>query len=276
MCSTPNLVRGHVPQGGDVSEVGLDAGLRWWQAQDFLELLLLGAGEFRGVLISGVTGHDGMQSGAPPVREPFLHGSLALVDHFSDNTHVDAGGRVENRLGFQSDQDQRVVALLPLQKDIALIRRDINPHAPILYPAHTKIHPRTHRNTVLFKAGYIRNGQQPAAVPFWKCRQFPRSLTMEPQVGPRLGRLARRQDRVLMRTTRPRGSGRQRSHQQQVVTPRPEFDTGPLSSTLKPQFHSTELGLFFYNLGFYCWVLWSTEVVFLWGRGLWDVDLARM
>ena len=34
-----------------------------------------------------------------------------------------------------------------------------------------------------------------------------------------------------MRTTRPRGSGRQRSHQQQVVTPHPEFDTGPLSST---------------------------------------------
>lgn len=144
MYSMLNLVRGHVPQGGDVSEVGLDAGLRWWQAQDFLELLLLGAGEFRGVLISGVTGHDGMQSGAPPVREPFLHGSLALVDHFSDNTHVDAGGRVENRLGFQSDQDQRVVALLPLQKDIS---RSSDVTSTCMRPFYTRPHQDPRKNT---------------------------------------------------------------------------------------------------------------------------------
>ena len=37
-----------------------------------------------------------------------------------------------------------------------------------------------------------------------------------------------------------------------------------------------DLGVFFYILGFYRWMPWFKEVVFLWGRGLWDVDLARM
>jgi len=61
-----------------------------------------------------------------------------------------------------------------------------------------------------------------------------------------------------------------------VVSRHAEFGSCPLSSTLKPQFCPMELGLYFIYAGVYCWVLWSKEVVFLWGRGLWDVDLARM
>ena len=61
-------------QGRHVPEVRLDAGLRRRSAQGLLELLLLGAGELGGVLITRVPGHHRAQPGRPPASpEPFSH-----------------------------------------------------------------------------------------------------------------------------------------------------------------------------------------------------------
>lgn len=45
-----------------------------------------------------MTGHHRVQPGAPPVREPLLHGSLASVDHFSDDARVSVAGGVEKNI----------------------------------------------------------------------------------------------------------------------------------------------------------------------------------
>ena len=74
-------------------------------------LLLLGAGELGGVLITRVPGHHRAQSGRPPARRPVPNRSLAPVNHLDNNTHVNTARSVKNSLGLQSHQNKQVTAL---------------------------------------------------------------------------------------------------------------------------------------------------------------------
>ena len=84
-------------QGRHVPEVRLDAGLRRRSAQGLLELLLLGAGELGGVLITRVPGHHRAQPGRPPARRPVPNRSLTPVNHLGNNTHVNTTKKREER-----------------------------------------------------------------------------------------------------------------------------------------------------------------------------------
>ncbi|WP_155948321.1 hypothetical protein [Propionibacterium acidifaciens] len=60
----------------DVPEPGVNTRPGGRLGQDGLEFFLLGAGEFRRVLVPGVPGRDRAHPGGPPVGQPFLHGPL--------------------------------------------------------------------------------------------------------------------------------------------------------------------------------------------------------
>ena len=146
----------HVAQGRHVPEVRLDAGLRRRSAQGLLELLLLGAGELGGVLITRVPGHHRAQPGRPLARQPVPNRSPAPVNHLGDNAHVNTARSVKNGLGLQSHQNKRVTAPLPPQKNIPLFLRHINKHARILYHAPRNSHLTQPRNAILFNVGHRR------------------------------------------------------------------------------------------------------------------------
>ena len=86
-----------VAQGRHVPEARLDAGLRRRSAQGLLELLLLGAGELGGVLITRVPGHHRAQPGWPPARRPVPNRSPAPVNHLGNNAHVNTTKKREER-----------------------------------------------------------------------------------------------------------------------------------------------------------------------------------
>ena len=90
----------HVTQGRYVPEVHPDPALGRWLGQGVLELLLLGAGQLGGVLVSGVPGGHRVQPGALSAAEPAAHRPVAAVDHLNDNTYVDTTRGIQNGLGL--------------------------------------------------------------------------------------------------------------------------------------------------------------------------------
>ena len=137
----------HVGQGlhdvtyrWDVPELGMNTGPGGRLGQDGLEFFLLGASEFRRVLVPGMAGQHRAHPGGPPVGQPFLHGPLGPLDHFSDDTHINATGGVQNRFCFHPNQHMIVGTLLPSDQDGGFFQGDLNLHAPIISETAQEIH----------------------------------------------------------------------------------------------------------------------------------------
>ena len=124
----------------DVPELGVDARLGGRLGEDFLEFLFLVAGEFRRVLVPRMAGQDRAHPGGPPLGQPFLHGPLRPLDHFSDDAHVDATGGVQDCFCFHLHQHMIVGTLLPPDQGGCFLRGDPDLHAPIISETAQEIH----------------------------------------------------------------------------------------------------------------------------------------
>ncbi|WP_455130443.1 hypothetical protein [Propionibacterium acidifaciens] len=118
----------------------MDARLRGRLGEDFLEFLFLVAGEFRRVLVPRMAGQDRAHPGGLPVGQPFLHCPLGPLDHFSDDTHINATGGVQDRFGLHPHQHMIVGTLLPPDQDGCFFRGDPDLHAPITSETTQEIH----------------------------------------------------------------------------------------------------------------------------------------
>ena len=128
-------------QAGDVPEVGGDALFRRGPGEHLPGLLGLLPGEFRGVVVPGVSGADGFQSGLVPLSDPSLDrfgGSLhELGGEFLARTHR----QHDDRLGLESHELVRS-ALLVVLEDAQLVIGQLNrAHAPIITRNPIPIHP---------------------------------------------------------------------------------------------------------------------------------------
>lgn len=90
----------HVTLGWCVPEVLPDPVLGLCLVQVLLVLLLLGAGQLGGVLVSGVVGDHRAQPGVLSAAEPAAYRPVAAVGHLSDNTYVDTARGIQNYLGL--------------------------------------------------------------------------------------------------------------------------------------------------------------------------------
>ena len=124
----------------DVPEPGADTRRGGRPDQDGLEFFLLCAGGFRRVLVPGVPGEHRAHPGGLPVGQPFLHGPLRALNHFSDDTHINATGGVQNRFCFHPNQHMIVGTLPPPDQDGGFFRGDLNLHAPIMSETAQEIH----------------------------------------------------------------------------------------------------------------------------------------
>ena len=124
----------------DVPELGVDARLGGRLGQDGLEFFLLGAGEFRRVLVPGMPGEHRAHPGGPPLGQPLLHCPLRPLDHFSDDAHVDATGGVQNRFCLHPNQHMIVGTLPPPDQDGCFFQGDPDLHAPITSETAQEIH----------------------------------------------------------------------------------------------------------------------------------------
>ena len=137
----------HVEQGlhgvtyrRDVPELGADARPGGRLGQDGLEFFLPGASEFRRVLVPGMAGQHRAHPGGPPLGQPFLHCPLRALNHFSDDTHINATGGVQNRFCFHPNQHMIVGTLLPPDQDGCFFRGDPDLHVPIISGTAQEIH----------------------------------------------------------------------------------------------------------------------------------------
>ena len=145
-----------VTQRRHVPEARLDAGLRRRSAQGLLELLLLGAGELGGVLITRVPGHH--RAAGRRLAGQSRTVLLLPVNPLGDNAHVNTTRSVKNSLGLQSHQNKRVTAPLPPQKNIPLFLRHTNKHTRILPHAPPRnSHLTQPRNAILFNVSHIES-----------------------------------------------------------------------------------------------------------------------
>ena len=136
----------------------MDARLGGRLGQDGLEFLLLGAGEFRRVLVPGVPGQHRAHPAVPPTGQPLPDGFHAALNHFSDGAHINASGGVEDRFCFHPHQHVIVRALLPPDQDVGFLRVT-STCMPQSYP---KQHRKSTRNTVSFHDGHshFRSSQE--------------------------------------------------------------------------------------------------------------------
>ena len=136
----------------------MDALLGGRLGQDGLEFLLLGAGEFRRVLVPGVPGEDRAHPRGLPLGQPFLHCPLRPLCHLSDGAHINASGGVQDRFCLHPHQHVIVRALLPPDQDVGFFRVT-STCMPQSYP---KQHRKSTRNTVSFHDGHshFRSSQE--------------------------------------------------------------------------------------------------------------------
>ena len=124
----------------DVPELGVDTRLGGRPGQDGLEFLFLVAGGFRRVLVPRMAGQDRAHPGALPVGQPFLHGPLRALNHFSDDAHINATGGVQDRFCFHPNQHMIVGTLPPPDQDGGFLGGDPDLHAPIISETTQEIH----------------------------------------------------------------------------------------------------------------------------------------
>ena len=124
----------------DVPELGVDTRRGGRPGQDGLEFFLLVSGEFRRVLVPRMAGQDRVHPGGLPVGQPFLHGPLRPLDHFSDDTHINATGGVQDRFGLHPHQHMIVGTPPPPDQDGGFFRGDPDLHAPIMSETAQEIH----------------------------------------------------------------------------------------------------------------------------------------
>ena len=118
----------------------MDARLGGRLGQDGLEFLLLGAGEFRRVLVPGVPGEDRAHPRGLPFGQPFLHGPLRPFNHFRDDFDTDSFGGVQNRFGLHPDEHVTSGTFLPPDQDGGFLPGDLNLHVPITSETTQEIH----------------------------------------------------------------------------------------------------------------------------------------
>ena len=123
-----------------VPELGVDTRLGGRLGQDGLEFFLLGAGEFRRVLVPGVPGQHRAHPAVPPTGQPLPDGFHAALNHFSDDAHINASRSVQDRFCFHPHQHIIVRALLPPDQDGGFFRGDLCLHVPITSETAQEIH----------------------------------------------------------------------------------------------------------------------------------------
>ena len=124
----------------DVPELGVDARLRGWLGENFLEFLFLVAGEFRRVLVPRMAGQDRAHPGGLPVGQPFLHCPLSALDHLRDDVDSDSFRSVQDRFCFHPNQHMIVGTFLPPDQDGGFLPGDLNLHVPIISETTQEIH----------------------------------------------------------------------------------------------------------------------------------------
>lgn len=116
----------HIPQRGHVPELGRDPCTGGLRPQQGFHLILLAAGEFRGVLVTRVSGDHRTQPGRLPIHQPASYSFLGAVHQLRDDVHRHPAGGVKNSFCFHSYQNERVGAFLPPHQHGLLFRGDFN------------------------------------------------------------------------------------------------------------------------------------------------------
>ena len=124
----------------DIPELGMNTGPGGRLGQDGLEFFLLGASEFRRVLVPGMPCQHRAHPGDLPLGQPFQHCPLRALNHFSDDAHINATGGVQNRFCFHPNQHMIVGTLLPSDQDGGFFQGDLNLHASIISETAQEIH----------------------------------------------------------------------------------------------------------------------------------------
>ena len=124
----------------DVPELGADTRLGGRPGQDGLEFFLLGAGEFRRVLVPGVPGEHRAHPGGPPLGRPLLHCPPGPLNHLRDDADSDSFGGVQDCFCFHPHQHMIVGTLPPPDQDGGFFRGDLDLHAPIISETAQEIH----------------------------------------------------------------------------------------------------------------------------------------
>ena len=136
--------------------------------QDGLEFFLLGAGEFRRVLVPRMAGQDPAHPGGPPLGRPFLHRPLRPLDRLSDDARIGATGGVQDRLGLHPGEHATAGTLPPPDQDGCFFRGDPDPHAPTASETAQETHETRPRPMTAINLGWqscfitvIRHPQPP-------------------------------------------------------------------------------------------------------------------
>ena len=122
----------HVMQGRNIPELCIDPGSGGWPGRNSLEVFLLGAGEFRGVLVPRMLGQHRAHPRVLPAGEPLPNSFRAALDHVGDNTHIDTTRSMQNGFGLHPHQYVIVCAFLPSDQDSGFSWSGLDPHALII------------------------------------------------------------------------------------------------------------------------------------------------
>mgnify|MGYP000972214534 CR=1 FL=1 len=124
----------------DIPELGADTRPGRRLGQDGLEFFLLGAGEFRRVLVPGMPGEHRAHPGGPPLGQPFLHRPLSALNHLRDDADSDSFRGVQDRFCFHPRQHMIVGTLPPPDQDGCFFQGDPDLHASITSETAQEIH----------------------------------------------------------------------------------------------------------------------------------------
>ena len=124
----------------DIPELGMNTRPGGRLGQDGLEFFLLGAGEFRRVLVPGMPCQHRAHPGGLPLGQPFQHCPLRALNHFRNDADTDSFRGIQDSFCFHPNQHMIVGTLLPPDQDGGFFRGDLNLHAPIISETAQEIH----------------------------------------------------------------------------------------------------------------------------------------
>ena len=124
----------------DVPELGVNTRLGGRLGQDGLEFFLLGAGEFRRVLVPGMPCQHRAHPGGLPLGQPFQHCPLRALNHFRNDADIDSFRGIQDSFCFHPNQHMIVGTLLPSDQDGGFFRGDPDLHVPIMSETAQEIH----------------------------------------------------------------------------------------------------------------------------------------
>ena len=124
----------------DIPELGMNTGPGGRLGQDGLEFFLLGASEFRRVLVPGMPCQHRAHPRGPPLGQPFQHCPLRALNHFRNDADTDSFGGVQDSFCFHPNQHMIVGTLLPPDQDGCFFRDDPDLHTSIISETTQEIH----------------------------------------------------------------------------------------------------------------------------------------